>query len=205
MSSSSSSSSSSITFLRPKQTLSADVLEQYRLKIQPYKVHWVNRLYIGGEGGRIETAPGTYEEYKEGKMYRSGPKIYIHHEMAQPSALTEAYLFDFESKDEKDFDAMDRLLCATDPPAIQEYYQLYGYHTYGGYWGFFRPDLTEVIHLLQAVVPLSELGSINRLYVTTEAYPSLNVNVCYDREQDMHRARTTVYVVQNAAPGGAGF
>jgi len=44
-----------------------------------------------------------------------------------------------------------------------------GYHTLGGYHGFFRPDLEEVIHLICDW--WKEHPRVKRLYVRTSSYP----------------------------------
>jgi len=79
---------------------------------------------------------------------------------------------------------------------------LFGLHTYGGYYGFFRPDLSEVIHLLdRSTDPLLEFDRVKRVYVTTEPYPSdtaIGINGCYDSKADRHRARTECYVVSSS-------
>jgi len=69
---------------------------------------------------------------------------------------------------------------------------LFGYHTYGGYRGFFRPDFTEIIHMLNTEISLNELNNIDKIYVTTEPHPL--DNLCYSNTLDKHRARTTYYV-----------
>jgi len=73
--------------------------------------------------------------------------------------------------------------------------KLYGYHTYGGYYAFFRPDIIEVMWLIIDEIDEATLAAANKIYVTTEAYPNLNVNKCYDRIRDRHMAETIVYLM----------
>lgn len=73
--------------------------------------------------------------------------------------------------------------------------QLYGLHTYGGYYGFFRPDLSEVIGLLSTIIPPDELVFIRKIYVTTEM-PDGRV---YDFNTDRHRGVTTYHIDRKCA------
>jgi hypothetical protein len=202
---SSSSSSSSVVYLRPNHTLSQDQLKEYWSKIQPYKEHWVTVTRIGDLADSIETEPGVFETRQANKQYRKGPLIFIRNGAADQSDLARAYLWEFKAKQESELDEDDRRMCC-DPNKITERYELYGYHTYGGYYGFFRPDLKEVIHLIHTVIPLDQLHSVKRMYVTTDTHPTDNVGACYDVKKDMHKAKTIVYVVRHqgaGAPGGA--
>lgn len=73
--------------------------------------------------------------------------------------------------------------------------KLYGYHTYGGYYGFFRPDVIEVMWLILREIDKKDLDFAKKIYVTTEAYPSLNCGQCYDSAKDRHMAKTLVYLM----------
>lgn len=77
--------------------------------------------------------------------------------------------------------------------------EVYGLHTYGGYYGFFRPDLSEVIGLLSTVIPEHELANIEAIYVTTTMHPNGDLGMCYDNVQDRHRAMTS-YAVSYTKP-----
>ena len=79
-----------------------------------------------------------------------------------------------------------------------ESHGLFGYHTYGGYWIFFRPDLNEVIRLISTIVPPEDLErTVTRVWVTTQPYPNDNVREVYDRARDKHRAKTTVVILRS--------
>jgi len=94
--------------------------------------------------------------------------------------------------DEKDLDETDRMFLKNQEEGFV-LHGLYGYHTYGGYYGFFRPDLNEVVHLVARVVP--DPTKVKRIYVTTDTFPkSGNFMECYNNAKDMHRALTLCYV-----------
>lgn len=71
---------------------------------------------------------------------------------------------------------------------------VYGYHTYGGFYGFFRPSLDEVIKIGEDIIRNNEV-----VFVTTEPC-NLDGELSdifrenYDSKLDMHLARTTFWV-----------
>jgi hypothetical protein len=74
--------------------------------------------------------------------------------------------------------------------------ELYGLHTYGGYYGFFRPDIIEALWLLLDTEDgLQKLKDCKKVYVTTEMYPSDNIRECYHRGKDRHQGKTLFYFV----------
>lgn len=79
-------------------------------------------------------------------------------------------------------------------------FEILGYHTYGGYWGFFRPDLDEVLRLffLHPELQRLDLNTVDRIYVTTNPYPSPDISHCYDKNEDRHKAKTRFAVVLNS-------
>lgn len=105
------------------------------------------------------------------------------------------YLYGFKAKAKEDQDEIDEDFVAH--PEKLEKFEFYGLHTYGGYYGFFRPDLSEVIELTSSGLPPSE--EIECAFVTTEPHPSDKGSECYDRSADRHRAKTTVYVKRTRA------
>jgi len=78
-----------------------------------------------------------------------------------------------------------------------------GYHTYGGYYGFFRPDIIEVMWLLLKRFSGEEFGdcsnspldNYSKIYITTTPFPTGDINDCYDSKKDRHRGITRVYFV----------
>ena len=107
---------------------------------------------------------------------------------------------DFKNEEKKEYDATDVKFITGKDTADSEGSLLkklvfYGLHTYGGYYGFFRPDLQEVIYLLAKTILPSTLPSLEAIYVTTEMHPSDHIGDCYDQHEDRHRAMTTVYVI----------
>lgn len=69
--------------------------------------------------------------------------------------------------------------------------KFFALHAHGGYHGFFRPDLDEVISIIHDKLPPVE--TIACAFVTTTAHPDGNVTRYYDQHADRHRAKTTVY------------
>lgn len=115
------------------------------------------------------------------------------------TALKKAgYLYDAESNireqglDEHDKAFLAALRGKSEPEGLIKK-ELFGLHTYGGYYGFFRPDLWEVISMMLVTWSREELQAMKRFYVTTEAWPSDKVWDCYDNKADRHQARTTIY------------
>jgi hypothetical protein len=69
-----------------------------------------------------------------------------------------------------------------------------GKHTYGGYYGFFRPDLIEVINIIG-----NDVRDIpSPIYVTTNPcsqYGKITAQIseCYDRVSDLQYGKTVIY------------
>ena len=72
-----------------------------------------------------------------------------------------------------------------------------GYHTYGGYWMFFRPDIIEVIDLMMRMEEFYDdnLSTVKRVYVTTKCYPSSLESECYNNQLDRHLGQTFFFIV----------
>jgi len=73
---------------------------------------------------------------------------------------------------------------------------IYAYHDYGGYYGFFRPDLLEVIKISQAVIRSADL-----VYVTTDSCDlqgnaTNSFEKCFNNKLDMHLAQTLLYPIK---------
>jgi hypothetical protein len=72
--------------------------------------------------------------------------------------------------------------------------KVYSYHTYGGYYGFFRPSLDEIIKIGEEIIRNNK-----EVFVTTD---SCNVDGiltskcwgCYNIDKDMHMAVSTFWV-----------
>jgi hypothetical protein len=77
--------------------------------------------------------------------------------------------------------------------------ELYGYHTYGGFPVFFRPDLDEISRLIgQECLVNDTLRAAPVYFVNTQpsdirGNPTITIRDCYDNLLDRHRAKTTVY------------
>lgn len=196
-----------IVFLDPPQRggklqLGAEIVQQYYDKLRCFQTFVPYFIKAGGDmavfavpGGEAITM--TVEEYNREKLWRGTLKneTYL---FEKPKDLGVAYLWEAETKRLKGdkLDDQDRaFLKGPDTCEGATKHKLYGYHTYGGYYGFFRPDLNEVIHLVATVVPPEKLDGVKCIYVTTDMYPSAHVGQCYDVKKDMHRALTTCYVI----------
>lgn len=71
---------------------------------------------------------------------------------------------------------------------------LLGYHTYGGYYGFFRPDIMEVLTLIDMSEDREEIMKADAIFVTTSSYPSPHISDCYNVKIDKHRGQTHLYL-----------
>lgn len=132
--------------------------------------------------------------YEKVRVYFNKPPVkFLADKPAFERIGSVGYLFDTDAKkkDTKDFDDSDKLFMESCDG--YEKYEFFALHTYGGYYGFFRPDLREVIFLIHNQLKHS-IDTIDHMYVTTEMYPSSNIQEVYDSKKDGHRAKTTVFV-----------
>jgi hypothetical protein len=167
-----------INYLNLKHFLSHDDLMKYFDKIEIF------REFNAGE-------EKEYDGYGKVTVTKKGePKIMIGER--KNLNLSDAYMWHFKKIEDDKLDEIDKKFIADQSSG--EKIELYGLHTYGGYWGFFRPDLTEVIHMLNTKISLDELNNIDRIYVSTIPYPSDNIYDCFDNKADKHRALTTCYI-----------
>lgn len=187
------------------KVISDDVLKKYHSKIGAFK-HFHPMWMTIGDVCRVEYEPNkfvTQEEFKEMNIPLEEKK-YLKETNVGFEDIDNSYLWDFKNKSEEDFDEIDKEFLKSeqnndnDPKYVFTKHEFYGLHTYGGFHGFFRPDLNEVINLISNTVKEADLDEIERIYVTTDMYPSAQVNECYDSKTDRHKAKTTVYVVKRA-------
>ena len=147
------------------------------------------QLEFGGEyldtDDALAQAPKTTEESEAKSQFVLFPL---------PIGRSGAYLYG--DKRRLELDEIDTRFASGKGEGFQKL-DLYGLHTYGGYRGFFRPDLTEVIHLL--VHTKVDLATTERVYVTTEPHPTDSIYGNFDNERDMHRAKTRAFIVPKAA------
>jgi hypothetical protein len=104
--------------------------------------------------------------------------------------INEAYLWDRTRRDPKDELELKFLNNFEEGSEQFRKIYLYGYHIYGGYYGIFTPDLTEVCKLIGSTLEKSSV-----YFVTTEPCDisgnvTYDIRMCYDNR---HRGRTTVY------------
>lgn len=97
--------------------------------------------------------------------------------------------------EKKELDKIDEDFISQETSTKFTKLQMYGYHTYGGHNIFFRPDLIEVIHLINEQIPFDKLDTIERIYVSTVPHPSDDVYDCFDYVKNMHKGLTTCYVL----------
>jgi hypothetical protein len=179
-------------YLDIKPFLSKEELNLYFDKIKPCKIHEVYVLIANGLYS-VEKEPNKYTRmtYEEFKIYQqetknqNKPNIYI-----GKKTDINSYMYDFET--EENLDEQDKKFLVNKDLKPET---LFGLHNYGGYYGFFRPSLTEVIHMLNTKISVKDLEKIERIYVTTEAYPSDKIYECYDNVEDKHQAITSYFVV----------
>lgn len=186
-----------VKFLDVKQFLKPEELSEYYDKIKPFKEFCPSAFIVGNNYSveyelhkYIKMSSDEYKKFKENIDKKN--KIYI----GKKGNLKDGYMYGFEEKDVNSLDEIDKKFLESQSEFDK--INLYGYHTYGGYYGFFRPDLTEVIHMLNTKISLTELNDIERIYVTTEAYPTYEINDCYDRVKDKHKGLTTYYIIKKS-------
>lgn len=81
----------------------------------------------------------------------------------------------------------------SDPDKLEKV-EIKGLHTYGGFYGFFRPDLWEVSLLFTHTAAYKNLGRIDKIYCTTEPWGDGEFSKVYDHKEDRHRAVTTYLI-----------
>jgi len=183
-----------ITYIMPSVDVDTETQNAIYSKLRPFKQFYAYTTVIESTvfHKKIFGTPAIAYDLKE---WNAGvgirPLTPDTYHLVKRSNLCDGYLWDAEKNamEQKDYDAIDKeFVC--DPSRFKRVV-LYGMHTYGGYYGFFRPDLKEVIQLLvQADV---NVLAYNHVYVTTEMWPSEDAKSCYDVTADRHRAKTTVY------------
>lgn len=142
------------------------------------------------DGTTKEIEAGT-PEYKEYWDKWNGKKPFQPHDRCKD--IQTAYLWG-DAKKPDAYDELDKkLIAACDP--LKPDGSFLGLHTYGGYHGFFRPSLDEIIPMLiKSGVKID--ASVARIYVTTEPWPNDKASQCYDGVLDRHRAITMWWIVR---------
>jgi len=185
--------SAKIIYQDPKHFLLIDQMHEYHDKIRIFK-YFEPTVFISGNSYSVEYELNNYKtmsetEYKEYLSQLNNKKtVYIG--TKSPCTNTKSYMYNFKEEDTKNLDSLDKEFIEKQEGRME----LYGLHTYGGYYGFFRPDFYETIHLLNTKISLDELKDIKRIYLTTSPHPNDNIGFCYDSKKDKHRAKTTCYI-----------
>jgi hypothetical protein len=126
-----------------------------------------------------------WEEYKNNRSFQPCP---------HNPGISDAYMWK-DPKKPSEWDEIDKELVATRDPLKPDGSCL-GHHTYGGYHGFFRPSLDEVIPLMiKAGVKFAD-PTLKRIYVNTEPFPSDRPGDCYDNKANRHRALTMWWILR---------
>ena len=177
-------------------------------KIQPFKLWEPHYFRIGNDFTFYYTPDEenpvdmdfdeVQKRRKEGTLWPKDSKPVRIVQERVTDRSTRGYLYGSEKK--ANLDEVDKAFVAETTPC--EKLEFYGLHTYGGYYGFFRPDLNEVMVLISPIITDERLKTIERVYVTTEPHPSDKGSDCYDSEHDRHKAKTTVYIVPSATDTG---
>lgn len=175
-------------------------IDAWNKKIKPFTHFQTNYLFVFGKVS-LEAEFGseheqmTIDEYDRRKENKELPRFSTYHLIKKPDSLSnQGYLWDKKPIESKDKDELDIKFEQKELDSFVQI-ELKGYHTYGGYYGFFRPDLIEVIHLLEHEVECDRIifEDIERIYVTTKPF-SDNICEMYDAKIDRQKAITTCYL-----------
>ena len=126
------------------------VLKKYHSKIRAFKYFHPMWMTIGPNCS-VEYEPNkfvTQEEFKEMNVPLEEKK-YLKETNVGFKDINNSYLWDFNNKPEEEFDEIDQEFLKSEQNNDNDYepkyvftkHDFYGLHTYGGYHGFFRPDL----------------------------------------------------------------
>jgi hypothetical protein len=177
------------------------VLTLYTAKLGVFYEWHPMALSAGGNIGVTKRPGGRYEavtdaEYAAWRASKPPPQT-VMLTFDAVDMRTEGYLYNRDARMKPDaaLDDVDRRFLACKATDSVQKLELYGLHSYSGYYGNFQPDLEEVINLVSARVPVAALPSVERIYVTTEAHPTDNYHDAYDVRADRHRAKTTAYIL----------
>ena len=114
--------------------------------IRPFKF-WHSHVLLGNGEAHVYLKPNeppvemSIKEY-EAKNFKPYFSVLISKHAATKEDYRVGYLYKLESKDYKtpeEYDVIDQLFLAGIEGSSIYKYVLYGLHSYGGYYGFFRP------------------------------------------------------------------
>ena len=110
----------------------------------------------------------------------------------KPSDIHQSYLYNFTTSEiVKDTDG---LMVWAPSEELQEVTSFTCYHRYGGYHGFFRPGIDEVLSQIPKSVDLTQVHAFE-IKVT-----SLTLSDIYDATLDRHVSMVTLYKLTNGLP-----
>lgn len=185
-----------VIYLDPERYLSKEDIHKYYDKIKVFK-SFVQKVLCIGNSMSLEYELYKWrdineEEYQKWNSDSSRNSKYFYVGKQSPCTDQESYMYSFKQEDPDNLDELDKKFIETQ--TSDKKIEFYGLHTYGGCYAFFRPDFLEVIHMLNTVLPITELESIKRIYITTEPHPNDINDFCFDYSKDKHRAKTTCYI-----------
>lgn len=73
--------------------------------------------------------------------------------------------------------------------------KVYGLHTYGGYWSFFRPSMDEIVKMGAEIIRKNDVVFVGTRPCDENGNVSYDITRCFDKSKDMHRGCTTFWVL----------
>ncbi len=195
-SSNSDTSHKKIIYLNPSEqmklkNMSDDWIKMYYNKLKIFKCFKPsNKITWKGQSEcDVQSEYGIYKTMTDDESDKCDNQTFLVGKKS-PCTSEQSYMYSF--KCDVNLDELDKKFVETQN--ADKIIDLFGYHTYGDYYGFFRPDIVEVIHMLHCKIPPKDLDQIERIYVTTEPYPKSDFEKCFDAKKDMHRGKTSCYI-----------
>ncbi len=148
--------------------LTKDILQKYYAKIKVFK-----SLISGYQIGT-----------KEPLLQLEEPKL----------EKNNNFMFNFKQCTNSELDELDEKLInenTRDGKIFQLMPIIFALHDYY-YESYFEPLLSDVIGLISLQLPLSELDTINRIYVTTQP-----CGTQFSKDEEYHTGRTEWFIVKN--------
>lgn len=110
----------------------------------------------------------------------------------KPTSLTESFYFNFN--DDSIVKSPDGKILKVD--GLVQVCEFTCYHRYGGYYGFLRPGMDEIIRQFPAHLLTDEKAE----YAVEVIFPSLKLHDIYDTILDRHVSTVIVYQLKNGLP-----
>lgn len=110
----------------------------------------------------------------------------------KPVPLTESFYFNFD--DDSVVKNSEGGILAVE--GLEKVCEFICYHRYGGYYGFLRPGMDEIIQQFPAYLLTDEKAE----YAIEMVFTSTNLDDIYDRILDRHVSTVIVYRIKNGLP-----